>query len=139
MTVKLIPEVKKVWVDALRSGRYQQAYQDLIGKDGGHCCLGVLIAELGCKIEKSCAGVPYSVVTAPGKDPVDSDGAIPPAIFHMIYPNSDGWPNEQAGINPRVEVVLDEDGQTHGVMLSELNDDYGWTFEQIADVIEEQL
>lgn len=40
------PSIKKKWVKALRSGRYQQITEQL--SDGfGYCCLGVL-----CKIEK---------------------------------------------------------------------------------------
>jgi len=40
------PEVKKLWVDALRSGEYKQGYKDLFKIDSNgnksYCCLGVL-------------------------------------------------------------------------------------------------
>jgi hypothetical protein len=35
------PEVKKLWLDALRSGEYKQGRYKLRGI-GGYCCLGVL-------------------------------------------------------------------------------------------------
>jgi hypothetical protein len=38
------PDVKKKWVEALRSGEYKQAKGRLM-KHGGYCCLGVL-----CKV-----------------------------------------------------------------------------------------
>ena len=34
------PELKKIWVKALRSGEYKQTKSKLC-KDGGFCCLGV--------------------------------------------------------------------------------------------------
>lgn len=45
---KLAPQVKAEWVAALRSGKYEQGTDHLIGHDdaGGstYCCLGVLCA-----------------------------------------------------------------------------------------------
>lgn len=42
-------EVKKAWLDALRSGKYEQARSTLNNGSGGFCCLGVLcdISKLG--------------------------------------------------------------------------------------------
>lgn len=39
---KMNPEVKKVWINELRSGRYKQTTARLHGANGGYCCLGVL-------------------------------------------------------------------------------------------------
>lgn len=36
------PEIKKAWVEALRSGRYKQARGKLKSRNGAMCCLGVL-------------------------------------------------------------------------------------------------
>lgn len=41
------PEIKKLWIDALNSGEYQQG-RTFLHKDGKFCCLGVL-CELYCK------------------------------------------------------------------------------------------
>lgn len=35
-------EIKKQWVEALRSGKYQQGRETLRTKDNKFCCLGVL-------------------------------------------------------------------------------------------------
>jgi hypothetical protein len=35
------PEIKQAWIDALRSGHYQQS-QGALKRCGGFCCLGVL-------------------------------------------------------------------------------------------------
>ena len=35
-------ELGRKWVDALRSGKYQQGFGALKTKAGGYCCLGVL-------------------------------------------------------------------------------------------------
>jgi hypothetical protein len=39
------PEIKKAWVEALRSGKYKQGQQAL-STHGHHCCLGVLLEIL---------------------------------------------------------------------------------------------
>jgi hypothetical protein len=49
------PEVKRLWVDALRSGEYQQG-QGALFTGEGYCCLGVLCEvaiKAGLEIEKS--------------------------------------------------------------------------------------
>ena len=141
MTVKLLPEVKKMWVDALRSGRYKQGHEDLIDGVGGHCCLGVLVAELGCGMARTAT---YASVLIPSEDvAVESHGALPAALFKLIY----GYTFETFGgnqktehhRNPRVRVNFSDEDSVGDVMLSELNDGYMWSFEQIADIIEEQL
>lgn len=42
MKFKLDPKKKKIWVNALRSGKYKQTQLELYSKyDKGYCCLGV--------------------------------------------------------------------------------------------------
>lgn len=36
------PEVKKLWIDALRSGKYKQGKSELRASPDHYCCLGVL-------------------------------------------------------------------------------------------------
>ena len=38
---KLTSKQKKAWVDALRSGKYEQG-KEILKRDGKYCCLGVL-------------------------------------------------------------------------------------------------
>jgi len=47
-------DIKRLWVDALRSGKYKQARSALATKDG-YCCLGVL-----CQLAVD-SGVPIKV------------------------------------------------------------------------------
>ena len=49
--IKLTPELKKKWVDALRSGKYRQSRGALKGQRG-YCCLGVLASLAGVEDEK---------------------------------------------------------------------------------------
>lgn len=47
---KLDPVIKCAWVQALRSGNYEQG-KGLLYRDGGYCCLGVLARAVGRPIE----------------------------------------------------------------------------------------
>lgn len=47
MVNKMDPELKRKWVEALRSGRYQQAHGELRSEEGGYCCLAVLHETAG--------------------------------------------------------------------------------------------
>ncbi len=40
--MKLKPRIKKLWIAALRSGKYEQCKGALHRVNGGYCCLGVL-------------------------------------------------------------------------------------------------
>jgi hypothetical protein len=46
---KMDPVLKAKWIEALRSGEYQQTFGALRDNDG-HCCLGVLCEVSGLKI-----------------------------------------------------------------------------------------
>lgn len=39
---KMKPEIKAKWLEALRSGEFEQSTGALCEVDGGYCCLGVL-------------------------------------------------------------------------------------------------
>jgi hypothetical protein len=40
---------RKLWIDALRSGKYRQTKEKLKSTRGGMCCLGVLADLAGCE------------------------------------------------------------------------------------------
>jgi len=42
--------LKKAWVEALRSGEYKQGNGQLLDRQGRYCCLGVLAKVAGWKI-----------------------------------------------------------------------------------------
>lgn len=135
------PEVKTQWLEALRSGEFQQGTGALC-EGGKYCCLGVL-SELAVR-----AGVVrgYDGGTQDGAPRraygLDEDGA------DLDYPSWEvvRWAG-LASRTPKVEAAWDEndwdpeidDLRVLSIGLDELNDDRLWSFGEIADVIEDQL
>ena len=140
-------DIAKRWADALESGKYDQGKgrlerrRPLDSSDDGFCCLGVLCA----------LAVEDGVI-----ERRDEDGNI---IFGSAEEFKDGGSSmsfppesviEWAGLsseNPAFEVVLPSGCGIEGCNLghnntnhqaAELNDDKGFTFEQIATLIREQ-
>ena len=128
MGVKLREEVKEKWLKALRSGEYQQARFSLrTGRSEGYayCCLGVL-TDLACK---------EGVVESNGKL-WDNNWILPDSILEWVYGDDPRGLDTYGGLrNPLVgEYSLAEynDG-------SPGEDGRGYSFEEIADLIEENL
>jgi hypothetical protein len=104
------------WVKALRSGRYKQTdgqlmYRGLDGKPS-YCCLGVL-----CR-----------VVGKPAKAGPDGEEVAPPKVCAL------------AGLaegDPKTSITREYEGKTYHKTLSVLNDS-GKSFEEIADIIEQE-
>jgi hypothetical protein len=130
-------EVKKKWLDALRSGEYTQT-KDSLCDNRGFCCLGVL-CDLHAKDtngqwkpldpaidgERSYCGnhdlLPKEVVSWAGLTETELD---------TPFGNRDYY---------NVDVTYtDEEGDEHATSLSDLNDN-GWSFNMIADLIEKDL
>ena len=133
------PEVKQQWLTGLRSGEFKQCKNRLNQGDEGMCCLGVL-SEEGAK-----AGIavkrPISFSSWPGFE-YDSEGATLPWSVQK-------WAGLTAHINPpNPEVPTPDDARLRNeegesmfgemVTLAELND-AGFTFAEIADLIEQHL
>jgi hypothetical protein len=108
------PQIKQKWLNALRSGDYQQG-QNYLRTDNGFCCLGVL-----CDLYIKENNVEWEI---------NEDNMYRyEKHFTVLPPSVVGW----AGVgdsNPYVN------GKTS---LGYLND-HGSTFNEIADVIEEHL
>lgn len=109
--------VRKEWVEALRSGKYEQGKGQLV-KDGKYCCLGVLCEVIGMKKSKGTNHAftyygdeyqlaPYTALRAVGL-------------------------NDQHGSYDYTDEGLDE-----GIALTERND-AGESFDEIADIIEKE-
>lgn len=109
--------VKKLWVEALRSGNYVQGYGRL-STGYAHCCLGVL-----CDL-----AVKDGVVTAEG----DADGVIYDSEEGLLPYSVTRW----AGLGSQQGGRVNIDGISG--YLSELNDN-GFGFSELADAIEAQL
>jgi len=143
------PEIKALWVAALRSGRYRQgdrALRKYIPINGGYdtyCCLGVLCDLHVQAVESGFAtwerrdsdGLAYRYIGSDGKD--TSTSTLTRDVMEWAGLSSD---------NPQIET-----GDHRITTLSECNDAVVWhlqapatkvkalNFHQIADLIEAQL
>ena len=119
---KLKPEFKAKWLAALRSGEYGQGKSALNPGPGKYCCLGVACVVNGNTLTKPNLlqlnttiklGLPRT------EDAREWWGTFP-------VPKSDID-------SPRVKVGR------RWYSLTTLNDEHNYTFDKIADLIEEQL
>lgn len=132
---KLKPDIKAAWVEALRSGKYQQG-KNYLNSEGRYCCLGVLCelaVEAGVTGRNAPEG-PYRVVSYGAR--ADDTGCGPDVVrwAYEGHPGMGAWmvPFEEGDPgNP----FPDRDE----VHLIALNDDGEKTFGEIADVIERYL
>jgi hypothetical protein len=107
-------EEKKLWVDALRSGDYKQTKGTLHNLDDeGFCCLGLGALVLGIASKEGMGVTPYTCED--GEKEIYDEG--PGDVY-------DYWREKTSS-----DVVN---------MLTKMND-YGDTFAEIADWIEEKL
>lgn len=151
MTHKMNPEVKKLWLEALRSGEYKQCKGWLHSRNergDTYCCLGVLCAlavKHGApnvtKSEKYNIGhVAYGTVT-----PYDSVlcGTHIELSSHNLPDAVSAWAEVDThfGKGPVVDITHLglRDNTEDFVSLVRLNDEYQFNFNQIADLIEAQL
>lgn len=146
MGLKLKPEVKDLWITALRSGRYAQG-RGKLSTPTGYCCLGLLCElaiEEGVDLKKEVETVSYYDFTA-GRDVQDVvvqyDGSLnylPVSVIRWAFAATpeDLHEAEVWGTNDNPKVK--DPASDSRVTLAELNDG-GFTFDDIADLIEEQL
>lgn len=118
-------DVKKLWLEALRSGEYQQGKSCLHAKTekgDEFCCLGVL-CDLYAKKKKLQWGDERTDVWAKQNYVTFLGATVMPPVKVMKW----------AGLH-LIQVRYNDDPIT----ISDLNDD-GIPFSTIADLIEEQL
>jgi len=139
------PEIKQLWLDALRSGKYQQGKSLLRPTENNYCCLGVL-----CKIaeeQEICKYIPsdeHEGFTIPFEDKENyigylyEDSELPWIVRQWAELDSE---NPKVTLNERniKEYFKGTMQDNTTVSLAELNDNYCYSFEEIADIIEEQL
>jgi hypothetical protein len=116
-------EIKQQWVTALRSGEYTQASSNLRTEDG-YCCLGVL-----CDLYSKDTGTEWLVNHTADPKPIPFYHFITESSFLPIAVSR--W----AGLEKSSPEVVEWDGTAE---LAQLNDT-GFTFTQIAQLIEDQL
>ena len=114
------PEVKTKWLDALRSGLYDQD-RGRLRTEAGFCCLGVL-CDLYAEEHKD---VHWMTSYVEGEYTfLGREGTLPQPVVY--------W----AGLKSSAPSVSYENDTYE---LAELNDSLELSFDEIADVIEEQL
>ncbi len=126
------PAVKKLWLKALRSGKYKQAKNVLKSSNGGFCCLGVL-CDLHAKEtgegywtggKNKHAGVYHDTKTVDGYK-VNDKTELTPAVMK--------WAGLEFS-NPQCGKI---DGFERS--LAEYNDVLKYNFKKIASLIEKNL
>lgn len=122
-------EIAKIWVEALRSGKYKQGVGMLATKDNGYCCLGVL-CELAEK-EDIVHRIEDDDVDrtkdrwAFGSDAEDFNGlTLPQSVVT--------WAGMKTDVGMYARDVL-----TYSDLAQE--NDAGKTFAEIADIIEREV
>lgn len=161
--LKMRPEIARKWVDALRSGKYQQGKHRLgTVKENGdieYCCLGVL-----CEVAVAEGVIaPPSVITSSyfeprGRVSYNQSEATPPEVVcawafedwqTVDYPDIDS-PEYKEFVDPNSESTLwtvrdvegkfnsfpARSGDENSVHLPEVNDAANANFEEIAVMIE---
>ena len=131
-------EIKRRWVEALRSGEYQQTTETLHDVHG-YCCLGVL-CDLVDPSQWITSTVPDEYIyngesaelPSSVSDQVGLDNRDPELTVRCRYCDGTGTVEYQI---PCINCAGDG---IRSLTLSSINDD-GYTFQQIADAIEAQL
>jgi hypothetical protein len=127
MLAKLKPEIKTLWLEALRSGQYEQGVAALRSAENKFCCLGVL-CDIAAKhnMGEWVEDTPWRFEISGTADTV----LIPPPIVDWAFE-----------VQPHTRVDywdLGEGMVADGKSLANLND-HGTTFEEIANIIEKEL
>lgn len=123
------PEIRDLWVEALRSGKYKQGFGYLRDSQDYFCCLGVL-TELA--VERNIQEAPiYSKDR--GRWLYDYGKAI--TITSSVPLNVCEWAGLHAN-KPGYNNALGRINALDGYGLYECNDELRLTFSQIADLIE---
>ena len=128
------PEVKQKWIDALRSGKYEQGSEKLRSVEG-YCCLGVLCDLYAKEKENQWEFCGNEETNLQRHDYWYFDGESEFLPFIV---------SDWAGLNinnPKIGIVVEDDffGEYFDTdAIANLNDS-GYTFSYLANLIEEQL
>lgn len=126
-----IMERRQRWFVALRSGDYKQTkeYLSIIVDDAQHfCCMGVA-CHLGKipTLEHNIYSLPDGTYITYGEDEYDNDEAMSETTLPTI---GQQWLGVTSS-DPEVNLPSGSES------LATLNDSRGWSFEQIADAVEQ--
>jgi hypothetical protein len=127
---KMPKELKQQWIDALRNGNYLQSRNRLFqpyvfNNQGGYCCLGVLQHSIDGKVEYNSDGKSCLV---PTEDWLKEKNIS----FGWIDQDTDRFYSQAA---PLFKIK----GYDKLISATQLNDNEGYTFEEIANIVEDQI
>jgi hypothetical protein len=128
------PKIKSLWLQALRSGDYQQGRSYLRTGDG-FCCLGVL-----CDLAVKAGVTSWDAPRGPRPEEwvrTNAPDSIQGIEGHigLLPPTVQKWAGLEGTDSPRVF----PNGSHGPVALSRLNDELRYDFTRIADLVEAQL
>jgi hypothetical protein len=126
------PEVKAKWIAALRSGKYRQVKETLKKRNGGMCCLGVLCDVYAKENPQNKEAKWEYGSTSKAYSFLNSEGDLPVSVYEWA-----GLENHDP--NTGVQKFTDDHDRNYTHTFSSLNDNAGYTFEQIAQIIEEKF
>lgn len=140
---RMDPKVKETWLAALRSGKFNQGRTALKDRNDNYCCLGVLCELHGQQLDKPVKFVDRdtSILYYPGShDPNPKmAGVLPP---QWVYE----WAKLYYKPANLVATLISSSGNsllttvvTPAALLPELNDTHRYSFEEIANYIEQYL
>lgn len=128
-------ELKAKWVTALRSGEYRQGRYNLRTASDTYCCLGVLCDVINPDGWDSLDGGAGHLWSE--SDNSDANGSVLPAdVASRLFGNTDPYRPWITNNNGALDFE-DRDGDVE--CLSALNDTGEFTFDQIADIIENRF
>jgi len=124
----------KEWIEALRSGEYQQGKHMLKVNDDTYCCLGVLCNKVKPE-EWKLEGEDYTIY--------NEEEVLPIEIRKILGVEDRGGGFEINGSNTKLLEILKEKNisEWKSYTLATLNDSYkhDLTFDQIADILETEF
>lgn len=133
----------QAWLDALRSGDYGQTQEQLADDKGNYCCLGVLCELAGVSSDLIASESSIVQYAFPVPEDVQQalflsdtsyvESCLPDFVLNTILEDLE-LSQEVGGMEGGPEGTEYSDKLVNRLMT--LNDEGGWTFEQIADYIE---
>lgn len=132
-------ELIKQWVEALRSGKYKQGRKALRNRNDEFCCLGVL-----CDISKNTLNLDWELDS---NEVCESEiytmerngGVLPDKVWEYLGREATDYKVQISITNSKLPSLVTKGCPSRYLYLVTLNDVYKLSFEQIADIIEEEF
>lgn len=128
----MIEAIKKRWVAALKSGQYEQGFNELHPDQGKYCCLGVL-----CCLHAEDTDSEWERPDGTSDSLLGDSYYYANIVLPIIVAEWAGLRDENPSVTPPYDPGKGE--MPKETTLSSLNDNDKFTFDQIADIIDHSL